>query len=111
MEKGNKMKECIACKTTKEDNKFPYTVYKDKNEAYRRYNNMCYKCRNFSGEGVTRELVDCRQRLNNKAFINSKPSTYRKAGYNTNLRNSDCAIDEMGLDYDEFENIKDINEL
>tara|TARA_R110000803_G_scaffold23228_6_gene57204 strand:+ start:596 stop:808 length:213 start_codon:yes stop_codon:yes gene_type:complete len=63
-------------------------------------------------EGVSRDMAANNRNLKNKAFLGDGADkhfpTLNKPITSLHLR--DCAIDEMVIDYDEFENIKDIGE-
>ena len=102
------MKTCNSCKETKEDNLFSYRIRKQFRNPYRVYTNMCCKC-NSSGEGVSLEYIYNRARLKSKAFIDDRSKGYRKDGF-TRSEDSDCAIDEMGLSYDEFDDIPGLDD-
>jgi hypothetical protein len=107
------MKECISCKENKETNDFGRWVSKGISDhgMVKRFN-MCKKCTNSSREGVSADIRDNRRRLQVKSFKVTDPSSnYSKGGFKkVSLNEFDCAIDEMGLGYDEFDDIPGLDD-
>lgn len=101
------MKVCISCSKSKEDKDFPSYLIKrrGKDGAFKK-KNKCRKCQIRGGDGVATDLYANNISLKNKVFM-TKP-------YATNSFSmksfSDCAIDEMGLSYDDFDDIPGLDD-
>ena len=98
--KGDFMKVCISCKENKPDNAFSSYEMHHSGDSIRRKVRLCKKCRNSSKEGVAADIVGNGLSLKSKAFVDRF----------TTKNFSDCAIDEMGLSYDEFDDIPGLDD-
>tara|TARA_R110002110_G_scaffold117824_1_gene291006 strand:+ start:511 stop:813 length:303 start_codon:yes stop_codon:yes gene_type:complete len=100
------MKVCVSCSKNKEDKDFPSYLQKcrGRDGAFKK-KNKCKKCQIRSGDGVAPDIYGNNISLKNKAFM-TKPTidSFTMKSF------SDCAIDEMGLSYDDFDDIPGLDD-
>ena len=95
------MKTCVSCKINKDISE--YIRYTE--TGIRRL--LCKECYISKKDGVSQDMASNNRNLKNKAFSGNGAVNITTSS----LHFRDCAINEMGIDYDEFENIKDIGEI
>jgi hypothetical protein len=105
------MRNCNSCKKNQSDNNFEAYLTKSLRSKTYLKRSICKNCRNDSRPGVKAEIINNGLKLKRKAFKHDCPEGLKKGGFTSLYKSSDCAIDEMSLDYSEFEDIPDITSI
>jgi hypothetical protein len=99
------MRLCVSCNKDKEDKEFAsyHKKFSGRNGMFKK-KNKCMKCDNESREGVSPDIYGNGISLKSQAFVRVGIDAFTMKNF------SDCAINEMGLSYDEFENIPGLDD-